>query len=57
MSHPNIVEMYDVGEDNGQYYIVMEYVDGKTLKNLVKRIHKEFQIKKSDKRISKNSRK
>lgn len=37
LSHPNIVEMYDVGEDNGQYYIVMEYVDGKTLKNLVKR--------------------
>ncbi len=37
LSHPNIVEMYDVGEDDGQYYIVMEYVDGKTLKSLVKR--------------------
>lgn len=37
LSHPNIVEMYDVGEDQGQYYIVMEYVEGKTLKNLVKR--------------------
>lgn len=37
LSHPNIVEMYDVGEDNGTYYIVMEYVDGKTLKQLVKR--------------------
>lgn len=37
LSHPNIVEMYDVGEDEGQYYIVMEYVDGKTLKSLVKR--------------------
>jgi len=37
LSHPNIVEMYDVGEDEGQYYIVMEYVDGKTLKQLVKR--------------------
>ena len=28
LSHPNIVEMYDVGEDNGTYYIVMEYVPG-----------------------------
>ena len=37
LSHPNIVEMYDVGEDDGNYYIVMEYVDGKTLKSLVKR--------------------
>ena len=36
LSHPNIVEMYDVGEDNGQYYIVMEYVDGKTLKQILK---------------------
>ncbi len=37
LNHPNIVEMYDVGEDNGSYYIVMEYVQGKTLKSLVKK--------------------
>ena len=37
LHHPNIVEMYDVGEDNGSYYIVMEYVQGKTLKSLVKK--------------------
>ena len=37
LSHPNIVEMYDVGEDDGSYFIVMEYVEGKTLKSLIKR--------------------
>ncbi len=37
LSHPNIVEMYDVGEDNGNYYIVMEYVEGKTLKQYLKK--------------------
>lgn len=37
LSHPNIVEMYDVGEDNGTYYIVMEYVPGMTLKQMIKK--------------------
>lgn len=37
LSHPNIVEMYDVGEYNGIYYIVMEYIEGKTLKQLIKK--------------------
>lgn len=37
LSHPNIVEVYDVGEDNGSYYIVMEYIEGKHLKQLLKR--------------------
>lgn len=37
LSHPNIVEVYDVGEDNGSYYIVMEYIDGKHLKQLLKK--------------------
>lgn len=37
LSHLNIVEMYDVGEDNGTYYIVMEYVEGMTLKQLIKK--------------------
>ena len=37
LSHPNIVEMYDVGEDDGNYYIVMEFIDGKTLKSLIKK--------------------
>ena len=37
LRHPNIVEMYDVGEDSGKYFIVMEYVNGKTLKSLIKK--------------------
>ena len=37
LAHPNIVEVYDVGEDNGLYYIVMEYIEGKTLKQLLKK--------------------
>lgn len=37
LNHPNIVEVYDVGEDNGKYFIVMEYVEGRTLKQLIKK--------------------
>ena len=40
LSHPNIVEIYDVGEDDGDYYIVMEYVEGKNLKQLLKKREK-----------------
>lgn len=37
LAHPNIVEVYDVGEDNGSYYMVMEYIEGKHLKELIKK--------------------
>ena len=37
LRHPNIVEMYDVGEDEGKYFIVMEFINGKTLKSLIKK--------------------
>lgn len=37
LSHPNIVEVYDVGEDNNQYYIVMEYIEGKQLKDVLRK--------------------
>ncbi|MFA0815862.1 MAG: Stk1 family PASTA domain-containing Ser/Thr kinase [Anaerofustis sp.] len=36
LTHPNIVNVYDVGIEDGYYYIVMEYVDGDTLKSLIK---------------------
>ncbi len=37
LSHPNIVNIYDVGEDNGLYYIVMELVEGITLKTYIEK--------------------
>lgn len=35
LSHPNIVGIYDVGSDKDVHYIVMEYIEGKTLKELI----------------------
>ncbi len=37
LSHPNVVTAYDAGEDHGMLYLVMEYVEGETLHELVKR--------------------
>lgn len=35
LSHPNVVDIYDVGEYNGMHYIVMEFIRGRTLKELI----------------------
>ena len=37
LSHKNIVEIYDVGDEEDDYYIVMEYVPGQTLKELIRK--------------------
>lgn len=37
LSHPNVVNVFDVGEDRGVYYIVMELVEGITLKDYINR--------------------
>lgn len=37
LSHPNIVSIYDVGQENESHYLVMEYVDGESLKELIRR--------------------
>lgn len=34
-NHPNVVDIYDVGESDGLHYIVMEYIRGRTLKQLI----------------------
>lgn len=44
LNHPNVVDVYDVGEYEGRHYIVMEYVRGRTLKQLISQrgaLHKE----------------
>ncbi len=37
LNHPNIVTVYDTGEQDGHYYIAMEYVDGTTIKEILRR--------------------
>ena len=44
LSHPNIVSVYDVGEDDGLYYIVMELVEGLTLKRFIEK-RKKLDVK------------
>jgi serine/threonine protein kinase/ABC-type branched-subunit amino acid transport system substrate-binding protein len=34
LNHPHVVQTYDVGEDDGRYYLAMEYVDGQTLETV-----------------------
>ena len=36
LSHPNVVTVHDIGQDGNKHFIVMEYVDGRTLKQLVR---------------------
>jgi tRNA A-37 threonylcarbamoyl transferase component Bud32 len=36
LSHPNVVSIYDVGQEEDVHYIVMEYIEGKTLNDLIK---------------------
>ena len=41
LSHPNIVTVHDIGQDGRRYYIVMEYVEGWTLKELIRNYRQE----------------
>ena len=36
LNHPNIVSIYDWGQEKGTYFIVMEYVDGRSLRDMIR---------------------
>ncbi|SDM02668.1 Stk1 family PASTA domain-containing Ser/Thr kinase [Bacillus sp. OK048] len=46
LAHPNIVNIYDVGEENDLYFIVMEYVEGQTLKQYIQQ-NSSLQVEKT----------
>ena len=43
LSHPNIVQIYDLGKAGGSYYIAMEYVDGRDLRSLLRKL-REYKL-------------
>ena len=43
LSHPNIVTVHDIGQDGHRHFIVMEYVNGRTLKDLIREKHEQGQ--------------
>lgn len=46
LSHPNVVNIYDVGQDGGIYFIVMEFVQGRDLKTIMREDPATFTVKK-----------
>ena len=40
LTHPNIAQTFELGEDDGRYFMAMEYVPGKTLADIFKRLRK-----------------
>ncbi|HBU47301.1 MAG TPA: serine/threonine protein kinase, partial [Myxococcales bacterium] len=40
LNHPNIAQIYELGEDEGQYYIAMEFIDGWNLRQLNKKLRR-----------------
>jgi len=44
LHHPNIVEIHDLGDDEGVFYMVMEYVEGETLAAVLRQLRKEDRL-------------
>ncbi|MBN2497399.1 MAG: serine/threonine protein kinase [Deltaproteobacteria bacterium] len=44
LNHPNIVQIFDLGEEHGEYFIAMEYLDGESLAYIMKRAHMEDRL-------------
>ncbi len=44
LQHPNIVTVHDIGQDGDRHYIVMEYVEGRTLKDVVRRYNQDGKV-------------
>lgn len=45
LNHPNIITIYDLLEENGDFYIVMEYVMGDTIDNVIQNMRSPFELK------------
>src|SRR5262245_29810210 len=45
LSHPNVIHVYEVGEDNGEVFIAMEYIDGRSLKQVSHRVGTDGPLK------------
>ncbi|MCP3139673.1 serine/threonine protein kinase [Pyxidicoccus xibeiensis] len=43
LNHPNLVQIFDFGESEGAYFLAMEYIDGPTLRALLRRLHGQEQ--------------
>lgn len=47
LNHPNIITIYDLIEDDGNYYIVMEYIQGDTIDNVMRNMRSAFQLQRA----------
>src|SRR3954468_4752679 len=44
LNHPNVVQTHEVGEEEGRYFLAMEYLDGQSLSNVLRHHRKKFPL-------------